>query len=142
MLLVGVLSACQTAGVPLEQPIVHLTDVRLGDMQLFEQRYTIALRVENPNPVELPINGLSYRVVLNSVELGRGASRQALIIPPYGESIIQVDLVSNMLTLVPHLQEIARGVSTARFAIAGNISVSNRSTPLPFNLEAQFGGSS
>lgn len=70
------LVACQTAGTSLAPPIVHLADLRVKDVRLFEQRYTLALRIENPNPQELPIWGMAYRMSLNDVELGgRGKPR-------------------------------------------------------------------
>ena len=43
------LVACATAPTTaLEPPIVHLSDLRIGDISLFEQRYVLALRLENP----------------------------------------------------------------------------------------------
>jgi LEA14-like dessication related protein len=124
----------------MEEPIVHLSDLRVRDVQLFEQRYTLALRVENPNPQELPVNGLSYRVLLNKVELGRGASRQSVTIPPYGESVIEVDLVSNTLSLLPRVRDIGSGtVNGVRVSITGNMNLTNRATPLPFSFQGDFG---
>lgn len=126
----------------MEEPIVHLSDLRVRDVQLFEQRYTLALRVENPNPQELPLSGLSYRVLLNKVELGRGASRQSVTIPPYGESVIEVDLVSNTLSLVQRVKDITSGVTNGvKVSIIGNMSLMNRPSPLPFSFQGDFGAS-
>lgn len=139
-LAMSLLVSCKTMSEPMEEPIVHLSDLRVRDVQLFEQRYTLALRVENPNPQELPVNGLSYRVLLNNVELGRGASRQSVTIPPYGESVIEVDVVSNTLSLLPRVRDIASGaVNAMRVSITGNMNLANRAAPLPFSFQGDFG---
>lgn len=141
-LVAPLLSACQTTSGPVEEPIVHLSDLRVKDVQLFEQRYALVLRVENPNPQELPVSGLSYRVLLNKVELGRGASRQSITIPPYGESVIEVDLVSNTVSLVQRVRDITAGaINGVKVSITGNMNLTNRQSPLPFSFQGDFGGS-
>lgn len=134
------LVACQTAGTSLAPPIVHLADLRVKDVRLFEQRYTLALRIENPNPQELPIWGMAYRMSLNDVELGGGVSRAAVTVPPYGETMVQVDLVSNVFSLIERVRDLAAHESESLdFALSGNFSVTNRSQPLPFSLRGQLG---
>jgi LEA14-like dessication related protein len=125
----------------MEEPIVHLSDLRVRDVQLFEQRYTLALRVQNPNAQELPVSGLSYRVLLNKAELGRGASRQSLTIPPYGESVIEVDIISNTLSLLQRVKDIGAGATSGvKVSITGNMNLTNRPNPLPFSFQGDFGG--
>lgn len=134
------LGGCATPSQPLEPPIVNLTDLRLQDAQLFEQRYALALRVQNPNPYELPIRGMAYRVLLNNVELGRGASREVVTIPPYGETVIEVDLTSNAFSLLQRVQDLAAGdLHRLNFAITGNMSVANRAQALPFSFTGEIG---
>lgn len=134
------LPACTTLSGPVEEPIVHLSDLRVRDVQLFEQRYTLALRVENPNPQPLPVSGLSYRVLLNKLELGRGASRQSVTIPPYGESLIEIDVISNSLSLLQHVKDVSSGAANGvRLSITGNMNLTNRPNPLPFSFQGDFG---
>lgn len=141
LLIAGWLSACNTVPTgALAEPIVHLSDLRLRDVGVFEQHYTIKLRVENPNPFELPINGMSYQVLLNKVELGRGTSRQTVTIPPFGEHIVEVDLSSNMFSLMQRVQEIASGAASGvRVSITGNMNLVNRAQPLPFSFHGDLG---
>lgn len=139
-----VTAACQSLSTPpLQPPIVHLTDLRVRDVQLFEQRYTMLLRVENPNPQELPIKGLAYQVLLNKIELGRGASPQTVTIPPYGEKVVEVDVVSNSFSLLQRVRDIVRGAASGvNVSIVGNMSVSNSAQPLPFDFHGEFGRAS
>jgi LEA14-like dessication related protein len=136
----ALLAGCATASAPLEPPIINLTDLRLQDVQLFEQRYGLALRVQNPNPYELPIRGMAYRVMLNDVELGRGTSREVVTIPPYGETIVQVDVVSNAFSLLQRVQDLAAGnTQSLNFAITGNMSLADRADALPFSFSGEIG---
>lgn len=139
-LVTTVLLGCSTLSAPLEPPIVHLTDLRLRDAQLFEQRYTLALRVQNPNARELPIDGLSYQVLLNKVELGRGASGQSVTIPPFGERVVEVDVVSNVFSLVQRVRDLASGSAGGiNFSITGNVNLANRPGPVPFSFNGEIG---
>lgn len=125
---------------PLASPIVNLTDLRLRDAKLFEQRYTLALRLQNPNPRELSIDGMSYRVLLNQVELGRGASAAAVTIPPYGERVVEVDVVSNVFSLAQRVRDLATGVENGiRFSVSGDMNLANRPSPLPFSFSGAIG---
>lgn len=144
VVLLTVLAGCQSLSMsPLQPPIVHLMDLRIRDVQLFEQRYTIALRVENPNAQEMPIQGLAYQVLLNQIELGRGASPQSVTLPPYGEKVVEVDLISNTFSLLQRVRDIADGaVNGVNIAIVGHLSVANDPRPLPFDFRGEFGGRS
>ena len=137
-----VLAACAGVRSGLEPPIVHLADLRLRDAQLFEQRYTLVLRIENPNPRDLPIWGMAYKVALNNVELGRGASRQSVRIPAYGEALVDLDLASNVFSLIGRVRDIAAGEAEhIRFSISGHVSVDDQPQTLPFSFQGQLGDS-
>src|SRR5436190_22478069 len=134
-----VLAACAMAPTTaLEPPIVHLSDFRVGDVSLFEQRYVLALRVENPNPYEMPIKGMAYQVLLNKAELGRGTSAAEVTIPPYGERVVEVSLISNAFSLLKRVQEISSGAMTdgITLSINGKANVANRPEPIPFNFKS------
>ena len=136
------LAGCNTLSAPLEPPIVSLTDLRVRDVRLFEQRYVLGLRVQNPTPAALPIQGMAYQVLLNDVELGRGASREAVTLPLYGEALIEVDVVSNVFSLLRRVQDLGRsGAGNLKFSVSGSVSVADRPQPLPFSFHGEIAGS-
>ena len=66
------------ASIPTHKPIppeVNLVGLRVVELGLFEQRYELQLRVQNPNSFVLPISGMSYSPELNGEEFARGVSR-------------------------------------------------------------------
>ncbi|MCM2343216.1 MAG: LEA type 2 family protein [Alphaproteobacteria bacterium] len=93
------LAACASAGFnDLQTPYVQLSNITPGEnMTFFEQRYDVALRIQNPNNVALPVAGLNYRVVLNDREFARGVSRDQTLILALGEEIVHVTVTSNPL---------------------------------------------
>jgi hypothetical protein len=54
LLFAVIFSGCAAMQDSLEAPYVTLTDLRMLDMTLFEQRYGLKIRVQNPNPVSCP----------------------------------------------------------------------------------------
>lgn len=137
-----VLAACAGVGsVPMQAPHVSLVNLRVQDVQLFEQRYGMTLRVQNPNSVPLPIVGMEYSVRLNEIEFGKGVSRQAVTVPAYGDAVVQVDLVSSTFSLLQRVQELQQGrlPQSLKVRIAGGVSLAHGAVPLPFLFQGEIG---
>ena len=75
---------CASVGTSVDTPYITLAGVWLVDVNLLEQRYRMRLRIQNPNPFSLNIDGLDYRVEINDKEFARGVSNQAFSVPRYG----------------------------------------------------------
>jgi len=134
--------ACAGLGsVPMQPPHVSLVDLRVNEVKLFEQRYGMELRVQNPNNVALPIVGMEYSVRLNDVEFGKGVSRQAITVPAYGEAVIQVDLVSSTWGLLQRIKDLQQGrlPQSLTVQIAGGVSLAQGPGPLPFAFQGEIG---
>jgi LEA14-like dessication related protein len=140
----ALLTACQSLGDgdrTLTPPSISLSNLQVRDVGIFEQRYGLTLRVQNPNPAPLPISGLSYRVTLNDTDFGHGVARKEVTVPPYGEALVDVDLVSSAWQLVQRVREWSTGnIPSLKIAITGDVSVANRSLQLPFTYHGQIGG--
>ncbi len=141
-LLIG---ACAGIGsAPMQPPHVSLVDLRVNEVKLFEQRYGMELRVQNPNSVALPIVGMEYSVRLNDVDFGKGVSRQAVTVPAYGEALIQVDLVSSTWSLLQRIKDLQQGrlPQSLKVQIAGGVSLAQGTGPLPFSFQGEIGRAS
>ena len=140
LLFAMILGGCATMQSPLEAPHVSLTDLRILDATLFEQRYALKIRVQNPNPVALPINGMEFRLDINDVELGRGVSDKSVTVPAYGEEVFEINLVSNFARIVNQIRAFESGQGQSlRYRLAGGISVENRIGKLPFDYHGEIG---
>lgn len=102
------LVACASAGLSnLQAPQVSLSNIEpSGSMTFFEQRYDVALRVQNPNNTDLHVTGMNYNVVLNGQDFARGVSRNAVTIPALGEQIIHVTVTNSPLDWVKQIERL------------------------------------
>jgi LEA14-like dessication related protein len=134
-----ILSACAMMQ-PLEAPHVTLVDLRILDMTLFEQSYGLKLRVQNPNPVELPITGINFQLDLNDTELGRGVGAKPVTVPAYGEAIVEIKLVSNLARILDQIRGLESGkAQSLRYRLAGDLRVAGRVGKLPFDYQGEIG---
>ena len=140
LLFAMILGGCASMQSPLEAPHVSLTDLRILDATLFEQRYALKIRVQNPNPVALPINGMDFRLDINDVELGRGVSDKSVTVPAYGETVFEINLGSNFARIVNQIHALESGKGQSlHYRLSGGISVANRLGKLPFDYQGEIG---
>jgi LEA14-like dessication related protein len=135
-----VLTGCAAMTSPLEAPHVTLTDLQILDMSLFEQRYGLKIRVQNPNPVALPITGMNFQLDINDTELGNGVSNQPVTVPAYGEAVVEIKLVSNLARIMNQIRALESGKGQSlRYRLVGGISLENRLGKLPFDYQGEIG---
>lgn len=107
-----------------QPPGITLAGIDLQDIGLFEQRFALKLRVQNPNAVDLPITGLSFDVDLNGQPFAKGLSDKSVTVPRLGEAIIAVDAVSNLSSVLRQLRELQKGGrDRVDYRISGRLSV-------------------
>ena len=100
------LNAC--AGLnPREDFIrVNLSNLKLLDSTLFEQRFEATIRVQNRSQSELHIKGLSYDLTLNDKDFASGVSNKKSTIAPLSEGVITINLTSTLFGLIRQFNSI------------------------------------
>ncbi|MCG8428587.1 MAG: LEA type 2 family protein [Chromatiales bacterium] len=143
LLLIIWLSGCATLPQPTEPPRVTLSSLRIIDAQLFEQRYALTLRVQNPNSVDLNITGLSFTVELNGNGFAEGVSKQAANIPAFGEATIEVEVTSSLLQIFEQFKALnERQERPLEYRIHGKIGTAHSLLSLPFERKGEIAFSS
>lgn len=135
LLLTGLLAlgGCSSLGEYKERPRVSIAGVQLTEANLFEQRYRLQLRVQNPNPVDLPIRGLDYQVEVNGNTFATGVSDRAVVVPRYGSALLDVDGISTLSSVIRQLKDLdPLKQRQAQYVIRGNVRVTDRDLLLPF----------
>ena len=129
-----VLSGCASLAPRLETPELSVIGVEVLDAQLFEQRFNVRMRVQNPNDRALPIRGLTYTKELNGQDFGRGMTAQAFTVPALGEAefdvVVTTNLATSLLRLLPQLEKNPEAVE---YRLKGRVS-----TDLPFLRSIPF----
>jgi LEA14-like dessication related protein len=123
----------------IEPPSVHLASVSLSNVTLFEQQYKLGLRLQNPNDVDLPIQGLAYEVELNDQPFAQGVSTGGVTVPRYGSAVLEVEGFSTLGDLLRQYKQLAKGdLKGVRYRIKGKLSLGGGLT-LPFDRRGEIG---
>jgi LEA14-like dessication related protein len=139
LLLAVLVSGCAGLGAYREAPRVSLVSIQPKEMGVLEQRYGLELRILNPNDTALPVTGMQYSLQINDHEFAYGVSRQPVTIPAYGEAVLDVDVVSNLLSVLQQLQEANTGKQESlRYRLSGSLSLENRLGKLPFDYHGEL----
>jgi LEA14-like dessication related protein len=138
-LLLILMSGCAGVRMLLQPPHVSLVDISPVQINLFEQRYRLQLRIQNPNNYTLPIGGMQYKVYLNDKEFAEGVSRQAVTVPAFGEAIVVVDVTSDLGKILQQVRQLGTGkMEKLRYRLTGGIQVSHQPIRLPFHYEGEI----
>lgn len=133
------LAGCAGLGAYSEAPRVSLVSIQPRELGVLEQRYGLRLRILNPNDTALPLEGMSYSLQINDREFAYGVSRQPVSIPAYGEALLEVDVVSNLLGVLQQLQEANTGKrESLKYRLTGSLSLENRLGKLPFDYRGEL----
>ena len=138
-LLAGLLSGCAGLDAYREAPRVSLVSIQPKQMGVLEQRYGLQLRIMNPNDAALPVEGMQYSLEINDREFAYGVSRQPVTIPAYGEAVLDVDVVSNLLSVLQQLQESNTGKQQSlKSRLSGSLSLEKSLGKLPFDYHGEL----
>lgn len=120
-----------------DPPRISLASIRPVDIGLFEQRYRLRLRVQNPNPSDLLIKGMDYTLYLNEQQFAHGVSPESATVPAYGEQIVEVDVVSNLARLFDQFSELGRQRSL-NYRLVGGIRLADMAARIPFEYQGEI----
>ncbi len=129
------------AGLPANTSAlrVNLLSMRVVDMQLFEQRYALSIRVQNPNPQDFQVAGLDFSLSINGEFFADGVSNQGFAIPAYGEAVTEVQVSSSWFRLFNQIRALQENTGEdLTYRISGSVSLSESWIRLPFEREGRI----
>jgi len=139
LIFIVMLNGCAALQSAIEAPHVTLNNLQILDITLLEQRYAVTLRVQNPNPIPIPITGMNFQLDINDTELGSGVTNKAVTVPAYGEVLVEINLVSNLMRVFNQIRELENSKDqNLRYRLSGGLSISNRMGKLPFDYRGEF----
>ena len=128
------LAACSTMPKEYEMLRVHIADMTPKDMAIFEQRFDVKLRIQNPNEVEFSINGLKFDIALNEHDFANGMSGEHVVVPRFGSEVVNVEVFTTLASFLRQVQEFSGGTGQkVRYRLKGTAFVD-----APGNFKAPF----
>ena len=133
-------AACSSVPRDIDPPRVNLVNIAPKDMTLFEQRYDVQLRIENPNDTDLTIKGMRFGIDLNDKEFANGMSGENVAVPRFGSEVVSVEVTTGLGNILRQLQHLGRsGMSKMRYRLRGTAFVESPSNwKLPFDEKGEI----
>ncbi len=123
-----------------EQPRVNLVALEVIDVQFFEQRYGVTLRIQNPDRADLQVEGISFELEINDREFAYGVSKQDVRVPGFSEALLDVEVVSTLFNVVDQLRDLEkRQGQTLSYRIHGKIALGGSLLSIPFEKKGVLG---
>lgn len=134
------MAACSTMPKEYETLRVHIADMTPKDMAIFEQRFDVKLRIQNPNDAEFSINGLRFDIDLNDREFANGMSGQRVVVPRFGSEVVDVEVFTTLASFLRQIQELNTGAGQkVRYHLKGTAFVESPGTfKAPFDEKGEI----
>jgi len=135
-----VLAGCTMAGKGMVPPKIKIAGIGVKDVQLFETRFRVELRVINPNDMPLDIRGIDCELELVDHKVASGVTDQKTSIPGLGTAVISVDLYASVVDWVQGIRGL-QDREVLKYRITGRVHV--RGGPMapstfPFSSEGEL----
>ena len=122
LLLAVATSGCAPGNRMDSEPLtVSLVSVAPLEMNVFEQRFAMKLRVQNPRPYEVPLQGISFDLDVNGRSFARGTGQTEKVIPAFGEEVVDVTAVSTLPDLLARMRDLSAMDGGVRYRLQGRL---------------------
>ena len=124
VLLAALLASCTTLG-DLETPRIQVVNVQMLSTDMFAQRFKVRVQVQNPNTIELPIEGLDYTILMMGDSFAEGVSSDHFLLPALGDAEFDMLVTTNFVSSFGRLLSRVGGgkLENIDYEIAGKIFV-------------------
>ena len=119
------LSACQTLGSPVQEPVIEFHTVDFVGISFTDMELLFQIRVNNPNPFEIPFPEIAWELFLNENSFIRGDIRSRGNIRAQNSVIVEIPVNINFLDIFTAFASL-RGRNDVDYRIAIGVRI-----PLP-----------
>ena len=121
-------------------PKVHIAKLAPKDFTMFEQRFDVQLRIQNPNNEDLTINGIRFDIDVNSREFANGLSGEKVVVPRFGSEVMNVQIITGLGSFLRQLRTLNEsGPSKLQYRIKGTAFVESPSNfRMPFDERGEI----
>lgn len=119
VLAIGLMSACSTLPRDFEIPKISIAGITPKDVAIFEQRFEVQLRIQNPNNFDLGLNGIRFDIDLNDKEFGNGMSPAKVIVPRLGSEVVAGEVITGLGSFLRQVQGMNASAPKLRYHLKG-----------------------
>jgi len=134
----SLLVACAGLAERPNPPRVSIAGLEVIEIGLFEQRYLLKLRLQNPNDFDINIKGMDYEVFINERPFAHGVSRNKVNLPSFGEDVFDVEVISSLTNLFNQLRTLEQQQDKPlSYRITGGIKTNKWPRKIPFEFKGE-----
>jgi LEA14-like dessication related protein len=129
------IAACTGLG-DLQTPELNVLGVQMLSTDMFAQRFTVRMHVQNPNDIELPVKGIDYKLLLMGDQFAEGTTDQSFVLPALGEAEFDMTVTTNFVSSLGRLISRMGGgkLEDIEYELAGTLMVDKGfMRKIPFN---------
>jgi LEA14-like dessication related protein len=123
----------------MEAPSINVSRIRLQDSTVLEQRFLAVLRIQNPNAVDLAIEGIAYDLEVNGQHFAKGVGKGLVIVPAFSQGTIDTEAITTLTGFIRQLREVGR---TRRlpipYRLTGKVKLQDHPSALPFEMRGDY----
>jgi LEA14-like dessication related protein len=132
-----VAAGCAAFGPRTDPPSVTVAELHPKDGTLLEQRFLAKIRIQNPNPVDLPVEGISYDLALNGRPFAKGVGKADVVIPAYGQDVIETEAITTLMGFVRQLEQVRAGGPKMSYRLTGKLKLRDQASPVSFEMTGE-----
>jgi len=129
------LAACSGLG-DLQTPQLEVLGVQMMSTDMFAQRFTVRMHVQNPNNMALPVKGIDYTLLLMGDLFAEGKTNEPFVLPALGEAEFDMTVTTNFVSSFGRLLSRVGGgkLEDIDYELAGTLLVDKGMVrKIPFN---------
>jgi LEA14-like dessication related protein len=129
------LGACTGLG-DLQTPRLDVLSIQMLSTDMFAQRFTVRMHVQNPNDVELPVKGIDYKLLLMGDQFAEGVTNEPFVLPALGEAEFDMTVTTNFVSSFGRLISRVGGgkLEDIEYELAGTLFIDRGMVrKVPFN---------
>ncbi len=120
----------------VKSPEISVAKISIGDLRLDRQDIKVKLNVFNPNPVPIPVRGITYKFNINNIEFAKGFNETRIDLPASGEGDIDLVISGDLVSFL--LENKMIRTDELKYSLTGNIAVLSSSLRFPFSRTGEI----
>ena len=108
ILLTLIVSGCATITPSVKDPQIDLLDLKPLPAEGLQQRFSLTLKVSNPNDETLHVKGMSYSLRVEGYNLVSGVSNQIPAIPAYETVVFDLEAGTHLINGLRFIEQMLR----------------------------------
>ncbi len=143
MLLLTMASACSlmtTDFKNLKEPKVSLAGLSIKDLNPLKPSFLVRLKLDNPNDLDVSLDGADVALALNGQPVAAGISRSPLTLKKLASSEMELEVTANTLNAVQQFL-LLQSRPTIDYAITGHLQLRDWMSALgrlPFSFQGNL----